>query len=85
MKVSELIRALEAIDKDVPFDSDVVTGCDWMPNKLVGVSHDPPFTFLDFERNEEVETPNDFASFLWRPEEAKARLGREFVLQGVTP
>lgn len=33
MKLSELIKQLQEIDKSVPFDSEVVTGEDWMPQR----------------------------------------------------
>lgn len=61
MKTSELIKALQDIDKNVPFDADVVTGDDWMPADLMKVYHEPPHTFLEFDEQgyEEPDTgPN---------------------------
>jgi predicted dienelactone hydrolase len=49
MKTTELIARLQQLQKNVPFDADVVTGDDWMPALLKGVRHEPPATYLEFE------------------------------------
>jgi hypothetical protein len=49
MKLSELIKQLQEIEKSVPFDSTVVTGDDWMPQQIVKVYHEPPYTYIEFE------------------------------------
>ncbi|MDQ9094219.1 hypothetical protein RC083_21910 [Pseudoalteromonas haloplanktis] len=53
MKLSELIKQLQEIDKSVPFDSEVVTGGDWMPQSITQVYHEPPYTFIQFEASSE--------------------------------
>lgn len=53
MKLSELIKKLQEIDKSIPFDSEVVTGEDWMPQTIREVYHEPPYTFIQFEHSEE--------------------------------
>ncbi|KPV95158.1 MULTISPECIES: hypothetical protein [unclassified Pseudoalteromonas] len=53
MKLSELIKQLQEIEKSVPFDSEVVTGEDWMPQSIVQVYHEPPYTFIQFEPSSE--------------------------------
>ena len=60
MTISELIEALQTIDKTVPFDSDVVTGDEWMPSEIVSVFHKPPYTFLEFrDELDEAEEDNE--------------------------
>lgn len=64
MKTSELISKLQKLEKEIPFDAEVVTGDDWQPSELVRVLHDPPYTFLEFdvlyeESPEEVKTFSD--------------------------
>lgn len=49
MKTSKLIQALQAIDKTVPFDADVMTFGDIYPRRLARVFHEAPDTFLVFE------------------------------------
>ncbi|OED64027.1 hypothetical protein A165_12615 [Vibrio tasmaniensis ZS-17] len=49
MKISELIEKLQLIDSTVPFDSDVVSGDDWMPSAITRVYHEPPRTFIEFD------------------------------------
>lgn len=49
MKLSELIKKLQEIEKSVPFDSEVVTGDDYMPQSITRVYHEPPHTFIEFE------------------------------------
>ncbi|MBE5254685.1 hypothetical protein [Mixta mediterraneensis] len=55
MKTSELIVKLQEIDKTVPFDADIVTGEDWLPQHLTKVYHEPPYTFIEFESYAEDE------------------------------
>jgi hypothetical protein len=56
MKLSQLIKKLQEIEKTVPFDSEVVTGDDWMPQKITTVHHEPPYTFIEFESpHEDIE------------------------------
>ncbi|WP_171045092.1 hypothetical protein [Pseudoalteromonas rubra] len=56
MKLSELIKHLQAIEKSVPFDSEVVTGDDWKPSQVAEVYHEPPHTFIQFrEMDEELD------------------------------
>lgn len=52
MKTSDLIKALQAIDKTVPFDADVVTFGGIYPCSLARVEHDPPHTYLIFDSDE---------------------------------
>ncbi|MBQ4848813.1 hypothetical protein [Pseudoalteromonas sp. MMG012] len=49
MKLKELIKNLQEIEKTLPFDSEVVTGDDFMPQRVVKVHHEPPYTFIEFE------------------------------------
>lgn len=49
MKLSELIKKLQALDKSIPFDSEVVSGDDWQPLVISAVYHDPPYTFIQFQ------------------------------------
>lgn len=51
MKMSELILQLQKIDETLPFDAEVVTGCDWQPAALRRVYHEPPYTFLEFSED----------------------------------
>jgi hypothetical protein len=55
VKTSELITRLQKIDKTVPFDADIVTGEDWLPQHISKVYHEPPYTFIEFESYEENE------------------------------
>lgn len=55
MKLSELIKQLQEIDKSVPFDSEVVTGDDWMPRRISSVYHEPPHTFIQFEEDDDKQ------------------------------
>lgn len=57
MKLSALIKKLQAIQDTVPFDSDVVTGDDFMPTPIKSVYHEPPYTFIqfDYEESEDLE------------------------------
>jgi hypothetical protein len=59
MKLSELIHRLQEIDKTVPFDSEVVTGGDWMPQGITRIYHEPPHTFIEFEDPAEGEEDDD--------------------------
>jgi hypothetical protein len=52
VKLSALIKKLQAIHDEVPFDSDVVTGDDYMPTLIKSVYHEPPYTFIQFESSE---------------------------------
>jgi len=49
MKLRHLIGILQKIEAEVPFDSDVVSGDDWMPDQISQVYHEPPHTFIQFE------------------------------------
>lgn len=49
MKVSEAIEKLKEIDSDTPFDSEIVTGDDYMPCRAIKLYHEPPYTYLQFE------------------------------------
>lgn len=53
MNTSEAIKLLQAIDKTVPFDAEVVSGTEDMPFELVSIKHEPPYTFLDFNYPEQ--------------------------------
>lgn len=49
MKTSALIKKLQSLEKDIPFDAEVVIGDDWQPSRLKRVFHEPPYTFLVFD------------------------------------
>lgn len=49
MKLHHLIEALQRIEATVPFESDVVSGDDWMPDGISRVYHEPPYTFIQFD------------------------------------
>ncbi|WP_035853270.1 hypothetical protein [Deefgea rivuli] len=49
MNTSEVIRKLQALEKTIPFDAEVVIGDDWQPSSLVKIFHQPPYTFLEFK------------------------------------
>ena len=49
MNTSELIAALQKINKSVPFDADIVVEGDIYPQSVIGVRHEPPHTFLVLE------------------------------------
>lgn len=55
MKTSELIRELQKLEREIPFDAEIVTGDDSQPLELVRVQHEPPYTFLEFEGIGETE------------------------------
>lgn len=59
MNTSELIKKLQEIDATVPFDADVVVGEDWMPRAVTGVYHEPPYTFLTIESDDEEIEEDD--------------------------
>ena len=64
MKTSELIRKLQNLEREIPFDAEVVTGDDWQPSELVRVQHEPPYTFLEFEgmgEQEPLEQAREFS------------------------
>jgi len=48
MKTAELIKLLQTIDKDIPFDAEIVTGDDWNYQEIEKVYHDAPRTFIQF-------------------------------------
>lgn len=54
MKMSELIKQLQAIDSSVPFDAEVVTedSQSIYPAALLSVSHEPPHTILTFDHHD---------------------------------
>lgn len=60
MNISDLINKLQLIDKTVPFDSEVVSGDDWMPDKISAVYHEPPYTFIQFSETHPHLTDPDF-------------------------
>ena len=59
LKTSVLIQKLMEIDKTVPFDADVVTGEDWCPTPISRVYHNPPYTFVEFETDEQSQDAPD--------------------------
>lgn len=63
MKTSELIRKLQKLEREIPFDAEVVTGGDWQPSELVRVQHEPPYTFLEFEGIGEKESLEEAREF----------------------
>jgi len=63
MKTSQLIKKLQRIEKDVPFDADVVTGDDWQPTDLARVYHEPPYTFLEFNYSSSEEAQEESITF----------------------
>jgi hypothetical protein len=63
MKTSELIKRLQYLQKDIPFDAEIVTGDDWQPSELVRVFHEPPHTFLEFESIGSSECIKEMDSF----------------------
>ena len=66
MKTSELLSKLEALNKEVPFDAEIVSGDNWMPTTLVSVHHEPPHTFLEFdwpeEESEEIQENVEYSN-----------------------
>ncbi|EHR1015804.1 hypothetical protein KS878_004547 [Vibrio parahaemolyticus] len=75
MKISKLIKTLQEIDSTVPFDSDVVTGDDWMPSAITRVYHEPPRTFIEFEDSEEdfLDADSNRFSREWTEQEVAMR------------
>lgn len=65
MKTSTLIQKLTELSKTVPFDADVVTGEDWWPNPIARVYHNPPHTFIEFEKEgpSEDDDPDEFTLY----------------------
>lgn len=61
MKTSKLIAVLKEIEKTAMFDADVVTGDDWLSQRVTKVYHDAPHTFIEFESFEEDEWSEDLA------------------------
>lgn len=61
MKTSKLIAVLKEIEKSAMFDADVVTGDDWLSQRVTKVYHDAPHTFIEFESFEEDEWSEDLA------------------------
>jgi hypothetical protein len=61
MKTSQLIKHLQQIDKDIPFDADIVTGDDWNFQEVEKIYHDMPRTFIQF--GEPVMGESNVASF----------------------
>ena len=63
MRTSELIRKLQILEHEIPFDAEIVTGDDWQPSELVRVLHEPPYTFLEFEGVDEEEPAEELRTF----------------------
>lgn len=59
MKSSELIKRLQLLEKEIPFDAEIVIGDDWQPSHLKRVHHEPPYTFLIFEGEDERAELNE--------------------------
>ncbi|EEW08875.1 hypothetical protein [Vibrio mimicus] len=79
MKISQLIKKLQDIDSTVPFDSDVVTGDDWMPSAITRVYHEPPRTFIEFEASEDELLGEDFNSFSREWTEQEVAMRQSFI------
>lgn len=84
MKISKLIEALQEIDSTVPFDSDVVTGDDWMPSAITRIYHKPPLTYIEFESVEDDPSGENFSCFRseWTKQEIVMR--QAFILSLLT-
>ncbi|EOL9012317.1 MULTISPECIES: hypothetical protein [Cronobacter] len=81
MKTSVLIQKLMEIDKTVPFDAEVVTGEEWWPTPISRIYHNPPYTFVEFETDEQSKDDPDELS-LYSELEIRAHqmmLIRDFV------
>ncbi|EKM0532204.1 hypothetical protein R2217_004313 [Cronobacter turicensis] len=59
LKTSVLIQKLMEIDKTVPFDAEVVTGEEWWPTPISRIYHNPPYTFVEFETDEQSKDDPD--------------------------
>ncbi|MDI6477282.1 hypothetical protein [Cronobacter dublinensis] len=59
MKTSVLMQKLIEIDKTVPFDAEVVTGEEWWPTPISRVYHNPPYTYVEFEIDEQSQDDPD--------------------------
>ncbi|MCV2401770.1 hypothetical protein OFY17_02620 [Marinomonas sp. C2222] len=71
MKTSEFLVKLKKLDASVPFDAELVIGDDWMPQRVTGLYHEPPHTFI------KVESPEvyDEEDFITREEQKATRAG----------
>ncbi|MDK1260000.1 hypothetical protein [Cronobacter sakazakii] len=81
MKTSVLIQKLMEIDKTLPFDAEVVTGEEWWPIPISRVYHNPPYTYVEFETDEQSQDDPDELIF-YRELEIRAHqmmLIRDFV------
>ncbi|MGO2510838.1 hypothetical protein [Marinomonas sp. ef1] len=77
MKTSDFLEKLKKIDTTVPFDAELVIGDDWMPQRVTGLYHEPPHTFI------KVESPTtyDEDDFITREEQKATRAAVMMALQ----
>ncbi|ELY3773053.1 hypothetical protein SMX71_002706 [Cronobacter dublinensis] len=59
LKTSVLIQKLMEIHKTVPFDAEVVTGEEWWPTPISRAYHNPPYTYIEFETDEQSKDDLD--------------------------
>ncbi|MGR6780682.1 hypothetical protein ACU5B6_25470 [Moritella viscosa] len=69
MKLHHLIDILKKIEAEVPFESDVVSGDDWMPDQISRVYHEPPHTFIQFEQSGDYDFDDSGLSRNFTPQE----------------
>ena len=77
MRTSDFLEKLKKLDATVPFDAELVVGDDWMPQRVIGLYHEPPHTFVKVESS----TAYDEEDFVTREEQKATRAAVMMALQ----